>query len=383
VFHRTFPQHHSNQLLSTPERTGALPQYSGRGVVMAFIDSGFYPHLDLDDRVLIHVDATTDQITEGTRFRRPACYSWHGQMTSVIAAGNGRTSGGIYRGIASEAQLVLIKVSSPRGRIQERGILRGLRWLIEHYRRFNVRVLNLSVGGDEPSDDPQHPIYVAVRTLTDQGVTVLAAAGNGRRGYLVPPGSAPEAITVGGYDDHNSLDRAGWQPYANDYGVAYGGGRKPEVIAPAAWIASPILPGSTMEREARWLAAMLDAHDEQQIRRLLREGYIDLNLAQIQAQRPTRKTYAMLQSRIAAHKLADSHHQYVDGTSVAVAIASSVVAQMLEANDNLSEMPRLTPARIKAILMRTALPLPDIPLEQQGAGVIDAAAAVSATLSLP
>jgi serine protease AprX len=96
-------------LLSTPERVGAPPAYTGRGVVMAFIDSGFFPHPDLGERVLVHADASSGRIIEGRRFHRPEWYSWHGQMTSVIAAGDGRTSGGKYRGIACEARLVLIK----------------------------------------------------------------------------------------------------------------------------------------------------------------------------------------------------------------------------------------------------------------------------------
>lgn len=204
----------------------------------------------------------------------------------------------------------------------------------------------------------------------------MQAVGNGRRGHLVPPGSTPEAITVGGYDDQNTLDRRQWRPYPNDYGVAYDGGHKPEVTTSARWIASPILPGSTMEREARRLAALLDVENEQQVRALLSEGYADLNLPEAQALRPTAKTYARLQARIAHHKIVDAHHQHVDGTSVSTAIASSIVAQMLEANAS------LTPARIKAILMQTAEPLPSIPAEQQGAGIINAAEAVQAALSL-
>jgi serine protease AprX len=377
VFHRTFPQHDDHhKLLSTPERTGAPPKYTGRGVVMAFIDSGFYPHPDLGERVLVHADATTDNITEGTRFTRPAAYSWHGQMTSVIAAGDGRTSGGVYRGIACDAHLVLIKVSNLRNQIKERDILRGLRWLIDHHLRFGVKVVNLSVGGDDRSDDPDHPLHAAVRTLTEQGVTVLVAAGNGRRGYLVPPASAPQAITVGGYDDRNTLDRTQWQPYPNDDDMAYDGTSKPEITAPAQWIASPILPGSSMEREAHWLSALLDAGDEEQVRQLLSEGYVDVKLSQKEAVNPTPKTFARLQARIAHHKIVDAHHQYVDGTSVSTAIASSIVAQMLEAN------PSLTPSRIKAILKQTAVPLAGVPAEQQGAGMINASEAVEAALSL-
>jgi serine protease AprX len=82
--------------------------------------------------------------------------------------------------------------------------------------------------------------------------------------------------------------------------------------------------------------------------------------------------YATLQQRIHHHKLVDAHHQYVDGTSVAAPIVSSVVAQMLEAN------PNLTPQQIRAMLTSTANPLLDVSQEFQGAGILNAARAVEA-----
>ena len=42
---------------------------------------------------------------------------WHGLMTAVTAAGNGWLSHGLYRGLASEAEVVLIQVRNRRGRI--------------------------------------------------------------------------------------------------------------------------------------------------------------------------------------------------------------------------------------------------------------------------
>ena len=42
----------------------------------------------------------------------PDVSSWHGMMTSVVACGNGWLSEGLYRGLASEASLVLVKVGS-------------------------------------------------------------------------------------------------------------------------------------------------------------------------------------------------------------------------------------------------------------------------------
>ena len=55
--------------------------------------------------------------TPGARradLEQPGESSWHGMMTSVVACGNGRLSGGLYRGLASEARLVLVKCGSVR-----------------------------------------------------------------------------------------------------------------------------------------------------------------------------------------------------------------------------------------------------------------------------
>ncbi len=370
------PNYPHRTLLSTPTRTSANPAYTGRGGVIAFIDSGFYPHPDLAGRILVHVDATTSRIKEQTCDFHASDLSWHGQMTSVIAAGDGSTSGGHYRGIASDAQLVLIKVSNRRWQIKEADILRGMRWLLEHHQRFNVRVVNVSVGGDFESADLHHPIYRAVSKLTKAGLTVIAAAGNRGTRWIVPPASAPDAITVGGIDDHNSLDQSLWTLFHHNYGTAYNGAAKPDLLAPAIWIASPILPESGVAREARWLAPLLEAQDAGTVSKVLRRGYADLSISRQQAMRPSKNVYAALQARIHAHKLVDAHHQHVDGTSVAAPIVSSVVAQMLEAN------PGLTPHQIRAILTTTAQKLPSVDNERQGAGVLNAARAVEAAINL-
>ena len=376
LFTSNIPHHdlYQRAVLPTPERVGALTEFTGRGVTIAVVDSGFYMHPDLGARILVHADATTSYITEQPQVTEASDLSWHGQMTSVIAAGDGAVSGGRYRGIASDSQLVLVKISSPRGLVKERDILRGLRWLIDNHQRFNVRVVNLSVGGDDHSADPDHPLHQAVRQLTDAGIVVVAAAGNNGRGWLVPPASAPEAIVVGGYDDHNTTDRAEWTSYHSNWGSAHDGTPKPDILAPAAWIASPILPGSLVDREAYWLGPLLESESERALKRLLTRGYGDLGLPSEQASHPDQSLYDMLQQRINSHKLIDARHQHVDGTSVSAAVVSAVVAQMLEAN------PRLTPAGIRAMVVETAHPLASVPSIQQGAGAVDPARAVAQAL---
>jgi serine protease AprX len=374
VFARNYPHAPKNtSLLSVPERTGAPPHFSGRGVTMAFVDSGFYPHPDIADRIVLFVDASSSRITEGALPASNNPLNWHGQMTSVIAAGDGRTSDGRYRGIASSAQLVLIKVSNRRKQIKEADILRGLTWLVKHAHKHNIRVVNVSVGGDHPNPDPQHPLHVALRQLCEQGVVVLIATGNSNQPVLLPPASASTAITIGGYDDGNTGDGTKWRIFGGSYGTGDDGAAKPEVIAPAAWLASPIMPGTDMAREAPWLVQMLALKKSETaaFQKLAREADTVFGFSKHLKQHPTAHLKDLVQERIFKHKIVDAHHQHVDGTSVSVAVASSIVAAMLEAQ------PSLSPAQVKARLMQTATPLPNVPHERQGAGMIDAAAAIS------
>jgi len=363
------------EVLPIRTRLGAHGDFSGRGVVIAFLDSGFYPHPDLRGRIIAHVDAVTRRVISGDKFFHDHVMSWHGQMTSVIACGDGRTSHGKYRGLAHSAQLLLIKVSDFRNNIKEHDILRGLLWLIENHRAYNVRLCSISVGGDFPSADPDHPLHAAIRILYDENVLTICAAGNSGTAQLLPPASAPEALTVGGVDDHNTTDVTCWQPYHHNYGVAYDGTPKPEILTAARWIASPILPYSSMAREARWLAPLLQARTLSEAEALLAAGCADLSLGNLPCALETEAQFAALQARIHKYKLVDAQHQYVDGTSVATAIATSVVAQMLEAN------PRLRAGTIRAILRATAVSFPDVPEAVQGGGILDAHTAVLAALA--
>jgi serine protease AprX len=79
-----------------------------------------------------------------------------------------------------------------------------------------------------------------------------------------------------------------------------------------------------------------------------------------------------INDRLQSEKIISPNYKHVDGTSFAAPIVCSVIAQMLEANDN------LPPAKIKEILTQTAKTLPNYPSEPQGFGIVQATAAVEA-----
>ena len=118
------------QILSLPERLQAHPRYAGRGVTIAFVDSGFYPHPDLTRprrRIKAYADAARAEPVRH-EFFTPQPWTWHGTMTACCAAGNGWVSGGRYRGLAAEADVVLIKASIDDGHILGKHVANAIRF---------------------------------------------------------------------------------------------------------------------------------------------------------------------------------------------------------------------------------------------------------------
>ncbi|MCB0711374.1 MAG: S8 family serine peptidase [Ignavibacteriae bacterium] len=359
-------------ILSTPERVNASPHYTGAGVTIAFVDSGFAPHPDLIlpvNRVLAVYDAVKGR--EVRDFERdfseePPISAWHGTMAATVAAGSGHLSDGYYRGIAPDARLVFVKAMTPEHHIRTPQVKRGLEWLLENHKKYNVRVINLSLGVDETTRSMRHPVIALVEELTRQGVVVVAASGNNPSRPLVPPGSAPSAITVGGYNDHNSGDWKSHEFWHSSYGKTPSGARKPELLGPAIWVAAPILLRTGVKGEAEALFYMAGAKDDALMRSipvLARETGITKEL--LSAKTPLRARSLVLE-RIRVEKQINTNYKHVDGTSFAAPILSSVVAQMLEAN------PALTPAEVKNIMQRSAEPIKGVAPEMQGFGLLRA-----------
>ena len=360
------------ELLPTPARLHANPHYTGRGVTLAFLDSGFYPHPDLTlprDRIRAYVDATQAEPAIKTHFRRAEGNNWHGLMTTSVAAGNGAQSRGRYRGLASEAELVLVKTGNRRtGRIPDRDILRALRWVVDHRAEYGIQVLNISLGGDFPSTGAYTPLDSLVEEAVADGLVVVAAVGNSGASHVIPPASAPSAISVGGLDDQNSLDPGFHRMWRSTFGLGVGGVSKPDVIAPAIWVAAPILPHTSAHHEAMLLWRLLRLSDSA-LARFLTSELAEARFKKETLRRPLPEVRGVIRRGIMDRNYIDNHYQHVDGTSMAAPIVTSLVAQMLEAN------PRLTPAAIKDIITASAQPLRYVPRAEQGHGVISAARA--------
>ena len=367
------------QALPTAVRLDSDERFRGRGITIAFLDSGFYAHPDLTDpvdRIVAYHSIFADS-DDRAFLHKPDVASWHGMMTSVVAAGNGHLSNGLYRSIAPEAKVVLVKIGKT-GRIPESHIETGLRWVLANREKYDIRIVNISAGGDFEQSYLKNSLSRLVEDTVSAGVTVVCAVGNAglAPGHpVLPPASSPSAIAVGGLDDQNSLDRARRGMYRSSYGPTVDGLQKPEVIAPGIWVAAPILPHTPTADEAH-LYAELDAAADDELSTIIgsHKG-VDKDLDE------ARELAAPLLRQLITIKLQEGnvinqHYKFVDGTSFASPIVASIVACMLEAN------PKLTPQRVKRILIDTAERVDGVAVERQGWGVVVPRKAVERALGL-
>jgi serine protease AprX len=253
---------------------------------------------------------------------------------------------------------VLIKCAGESGGFTGEHVAHAIRFPLRAP-QLGIRVLNVSVGVD-PTDPGVSEVMRAVRDVVRAGVAVFAAAGNREGSLPEPPASAPEAVTVGGWDDGNTHDPSDDTRFPSSYG-----GGKPDLLAPAIWLPAPMLPGTLQSREAAGLFQVVSVLEESLERAEFRRKILsDADRASVEA------TLASLAARVRHERYISADYQHVAGTSFAAPITASVAAQMLEVD------PTLTPALLREGLLATARPIDEVPEALQGAGVLQPLAAV-------
>ncbi|WP_394850587.1 S8 family serine peptidase [Pendulispora brunnea] len=358
------------------ERIGADTRFSGRGIVAAFLDSGFYAHPDLvtpHSRIhayhdLIHEKDGVELLSTGD------ASSWHGMMSTVVAAGNGSLSNGRFRSVAPDLGLVLVKVGT-LSRVHHDDIARGIEWALVNRARYDIRILNISAGGDYEASHLDDVMSRFAEAAIRAGIVVVAAVGNQghRPGYVVPPASVPAVISVGGIDDRGNPNLGQVTGYRSSYGPTIDGLQKPEVVTVADWIPAPILPGTMTATQIALLAKLHKTPDGQLKQTIERYPGVLPSLDEVKDS-PAYLIRQIVDAGLRDELVINEHYKMADGTSFAAPIVTSVIAQMLEAN------PRLKPLEVKRILLRTAKRLPNLEVDRQGWGVVDPRAAVDQAL---
>ena len=260
-------QKDGSHVLSTPLRLDADDRFTGRGVTIAFLDSGFYPHVDLTtpkNRIVAYRNMLDEDGRLDSLFR-PDVASWHGMMTSVVAAGNGSLSNGFYRGIAPDSDVVLVKLART-GRISDADIEAGLKWVLENHEKYRIRIVNISAGGDFEQSYLNDPLSKMVENASRPGSRSSARSATPAICRIIPCFRRRvllRAIAVGGLDDNNSLNRAKRGMYRSSYGPTVDGLQKPEIIAPSIWVPAPILPNTPTAQQAELLKKLDVAPDDE------------------------------------------------------------------------------------------------------------------------
>ena len=109
-------------------------------------------------------------------------------------------------------------------------------------RRYNIRVINLSLGHPVTEPSATDPLCQAVSRAVAAGITVAVSAGNYGLtstgspvlGGITSPGNSPIAITVGALDTHGTLDPSDdtVAPFSSRGPARYEIVVKPDVVAP-------------------------------------------------------------------------------------------------------------------------------------------------------
>jgi serine protease AprX len=162
----------------------------------------------------------------------------HGTFMAGLIAGGGQ--GGGPAGVAPGADLVDLKVAGADGSTTLGQVLAAMQLADASRERFNLRVLNVSLGA--PADDrATAPLTEAVERLWADGITVVTAAGN-EAGGVDAPGLDPYVLTVGALDPAQ-----GAVPAWSSRGPDFAGRAKPDLVAPGVGLVGLRAPGSPID----------------------------------------------------------------------------------------------------------------------------------------
>ena len=272
-----------------------LAGYTGKGIGVAVIDSGVASHKSIRERIVASYDFTGGGVRDELG---------HGTHVAGIIVGD-QDSG--YPGIAPGSHIVSLKVLNGDGSGETSDVISAIQWAVDNRARYNLRIINLSLGHPVFESYRDDPLCQAVQLAVDAGMVVVAAAGNfgktadGRSviGGIVSPGNSPAALTVGASNTLGTVQRSDdvMASYSSRGPTAIDGLLKPELVAPGNKVVAAAAQGASLP-----------------------------------------KTYS---ERVVSGQGAEAFIEF-SGTSMAAAVVSGAAALVLDANES------LTPARCEA-----------------------------------
>ena len=207
---------------------------TGKGIGVAIFDTGIGYHPDLFCNNKKGLVAFIDTI-----YGRKQYYDDNGHGTHIagILAGSGKTCNGMFEGIAPDCHYVMIKVLNQHGEGNTENVLAGISWLLHHYKEYDIRIVNISVGSTRGKHfDESSPLVLGVNKLWSAGLAVFNAAGNhGPSPYSIgAPGNSRKIVTVGSSD---LIENGDLRDYSGR-GPTQSCIKKPDIVAPGSDIVS-------------------------------------------------------------------------------------------------------------------------------------------------
>lgn len=126
--------------------------------------------------------------------------SGHGTAVLGIAAGNGRASGGVYRGVACESDIIAVKMGTPRENSFPRTteLMQGVDYLVRQALRLGrPMAVNLSFGNNYGSHRGDSLLETYLSNVSNVGRTVICVGtGNNGSGNLHTQGRLGQGETA-------------------------------------------------------------------------------------------------------------------------------------------------------------------------------------------
>lgn len=203
---------------------------SGQGVLVAIIDSGIdYTHPDFNNpdgtsRIIAIFDEATGreytkvEIEEGAVLVRDI--GGHGTHVAGIAAGNGRASNGLYRGVAYEASIIVVNLGRDEFFNTAR-LMEAVDYVVKKAQSLNMPVaINISIGNNYGAHSGNSLLesYLNFISQTWKTVIVCGSGNEANKNIHVGEKLSEEVrateLVIG--EGENSLDLQLWKNFGDE-----------------------------------------------------------------------------------------------------------------------------------------------------------------------